>query len=73
MDAATIDAYTGGHRRRTPGTNDRKVSQEVHAMSGLLFLAAFFVALAVAGAFGLTADSREGGDWSPTHDGRRCA
>lgn len=42
-------------------------------MSGLVFLVVFFVLLAVASALGWTADSREGGDWSPSEDGRRCA
>jgi hypothetical protein len=31
----------------------------------------FFGILALAGALGWTADSREGGDWSPTQDGLR--
>lgn len=31
----------------------------------------FLLLLALASAAGLTADSREGGDWSPTLDGRR--
>ena len=44
-----------------------------HAMSGLLFLGIFFGVLVVASAFGWTADTREGGDWSPSNDGRRCA
>jgi hypothetical protein len=42
-------------------------------MSGLLFLAAFFVVLTVAAALGWTADSREYGDWSPSEEGRRSA
>jgi hypothetical protein len=40
-------------------------------MSGFVFLAVFFGILALAGALGWTADSREGGDWSPTQDGLR--
>ncbi len=42
-------------------------------MSGPIFFAIFLTVLAIAGAFGLTADSREGGEWSPTEDGRRRA
>jgi hypothetical protein len=40
-------------------------------MSGFLFLVVFFGVLALASALGWTADSREGGDWSPTVDGLR--
>ena len=43
-----------------------------HAMSGLLFLLIFFALLGAASAVGLTADSRERGDWSPSDQGRRC-
>jgi hypothetical protein len=68
MERANMGTYTGGHRRRAP-----ERSQEDYAMSGLFFLIAFFVVLAVAGALGWTADSREGGDWSPSDDGQRCA
>jgi hypothetical protein len=35
----------------------------------LLVFLGFFVLLAVASALGLTADSRDGADWSPTDDG----
>lgn len=40
-------------------------------MSGLIFVGAFLVLLTVLSALGLTADSREAGDWSPSEDGRR--
>jgi len=36
-----------------------------------LFVLLFFVVLAIAGAFGLVADSRDFADWSPTNDGFR--
>ncbi|MEV4828919.1 hypothetical protein ACQP2H_29185 [Micromonospora sp. CA-248260] len=39
-------------------------------MQLLLFLL-FIVALAVASAVGLTADTRDSADWKPTEDGRR--
>jgi hypothetical protein len=42
-------------------------------MSGLLFLLIFFALLGAASAVGLTADSRERGDWSPSDEGRRCS
>jgi hypothetical protein len=32
----------------------------------------FFVLIALAGAFGLTADSRDSADWKPTVDGTRA-
>jgi hypothetical protein len=32
----------------------------------------FFVLIAVAAAFGLTADSRDSADWKPTVDGTRA-
>jgi hypothetical protein len=32
----------------------------------------FFVAIALASAFGLTADSRDSADWKPTIDGMRA-
>jgi hypothetical protein len=63
---------TGGHRRRSSRSSKHSV-QEINAMSGLLFLAVFFGILVVASAFGWTADTREGGDWSPSDDGRRSA
>ena len=36
-----------------------------------LFIAAFILFVAVAGAFGWVADSRDGADWSPSDDGFR--
>ena len=36
-----------------------------------LVVALFFVLLAAASAFGLTADTRDGADWRPTEDGFR--
>jgi hypothetical protein len=36
-----------------------------------LFVLLFFVVLALAGVFGLVADSRDFADWSPTNDGFR--
>jgi hypothetical protein len=36
-----------------------------------LFLLLFFLMLALASAFGWTADSRDSADWAPTLDGRR--
>ena len=40
-------------------------------MSGLIFLAVFFGLIGLAALLGLTVDSREPGDWSPSRDGRR--
>ncbi|WP_432908511.1 hypothetical protein ACQP1S_29860 [Micromonospora matsumotoense] len=40
------------------------------AMEFLLLLF-FLLALAVASAFGLTADTRDSADWKPTEEGRR--
>lgn len=54
---------TGGENHSDP----RKVSA---AMEFLLLLF-FLVALAVASAFGLTADTRDSADWKPTEEGRR--
>ena len=33
----------------------------------------FLVLIALASAFGLTADSRDSADWKPSHDGLRVA
>jgi hypothetical protein len=38
-----------------------------------LFAVIFFVLLAVAGAAGLTADSRDSADWKPSVDGMRAS
>jgi hypothetical protein len=38
----------------------------------LVLLLFFFLAVAVAGAFGWTADSRDSADWQPSEDGRRA-
>ena len=38
----------------------------------VLLLLLFFVALAVAGAFGWVADSRDYADWRPSDDGQRA-
>lgn len=38
-----------------------------------LMLLIVFVLLAVASAAGLTVDSRDGADWSPSSDGRRVS
>ncbi|EEP72106.1 hypothetical protein MCAG_02433 [Micromonospora sp. ATCC 39149] len=40
------------------------------AMESLLFLI-FLLALAVASAVGVTADTRDSADWKPTENGRR--
>jgi len=70
MDSANIDA---DKPVATGADTPHRSVQEIHAMSGLLFLGIFFGVLVVASAFGWTADTREGGDWSPSNDGRRCA
>jgi hypothetical protein len=41
---------------------------EIMLVVGLLF----FVLIALASAFGLTADSRDSADWKPTADGTRA-
>lgn len=42
-------------------------------MAGSIFVGAFLLLVALAGALGWTADSRERGDWSPSEEGRRVA
>ncbi|TDC37778.1 hypothetical protein E1211_09260 [Micromonospora sp. 15K316] len=41
------------------------------AVMEFLFLVLFLIVLAVAGATGVTADSRDSADWKPTEAGRR--
>jgi hypothetical protein len=38
---------------------------------GLLLIIVFFALIAVASAFGLTTDSRDGADWAASIDGQR--
>jgi hypothetical protein len=49
---------------------DPQPEKGLAAMS-LLVLLVFLVLLAVASAAGLTTDSRDGADWTPSVDGRR--
>jgi hypothetical protein len=58
-----------GRPVRTGG--DQPKSTKGRAAMELLVLLFFMLALALAGMFGLTSDSRDSADWKPTEDGRR--
>ncbi|MEU8260971.1 hypothetical protein AB0C02_10170 [Micromonospora sp. NPDC048999] len=58
------------HPVRTGGETDTNHVKASAAMTTLLLLL-FLLVLAVAGAVGLTVDTRDSADWKPTDDGRR--
>jgi hypothetical protein len=61
----TQNKQPGAHR---PGTRASR-NKGVKVMGFVVLL--FFVAIAIASGFGLTADSRDSADWKPTLEGVR--
>jgi hypothetical protein len=64
-------AHTRYRRPVRTGGKDLKTSKGLTAAMELLFILALFLVLALASALGLTKDSRDGADWTPSDDGRR--